>query len=71
MISNCLIFALVKFFKHGGYFIIRKSRVGFWPHFIWSSDLRDAKIEHFVPERYKEGLISPPWLFKGIIKKND
>ena len=48
-ISNCLFFALEKWFKFGGYLIIRKSKFGFWLHFMWSKDLKDADVEHFVP----------------------
>jgi hypothetical protein len=71
MYSNCLFFALKKFVKKGGYFIIRKSRHGFWFHFMWADDLKDANVEHFVPFNK----LKYPWiskvLFKGRIKKNE
>lgn len=70
--SNCLIFALRKWFKEGGYVIIRKSRFGFWPHFIWCRDLKDAEIEHYVPivGKLDKGPVQK-FLFKGYVKNHD
>lgn len=70
--SNCLIFALGKFFKEGRYLVIRKSRYGWWPHFIWCKDLKDAEIEHYVPlERKPEKAAIDKIIFRGYIKKDD
>jgi hypothetical protein len=70
-VGNCLIYALKQYLNHGGYIIIRRSRVGWWPHFMWSPNLKDAEIEHFVPIQYRHDLKKPPFIFKGYIKKND
>lgn len=70
--SNCLIFAFEKWFKRGGYLVIRKSRYGWWPHFIYCSDLKNAEIEHYVPiKRDLENKYVDKLFFKGIIKKDD
>lgn len=69
-VSNCLIFALQRWFKHGGYFVIRKSRYGPFPHFIWCKDLKDADIEHYVPLNPKRRLI-PPLFFRGEVRRED
>ena len=70
--SNCLFFALNKWLKHGGYLVIRKSRYGFWPHFIWCKDLKNAEIEHYVPtvSRLKLEQLHK-FVFKGMIKFDD
>lgn len=71
MKSNCLVFALQKWRQEGGYLIIRKSKVGWWPHFLWAKSLEGAKAFHFVPEKYETDLKSPPMLFKGYVKEGD
>ena len=69
--SNCLLFALAKWWKHGGYVIIRKSHWGWWPHFIWCKDLRDAEIEQYVPIGDKLPFSFMKVLFKGKIVTKD
>lgn len=72
--SNCLIFALIKWYQEGGYLVIRKSRhLRFIPHFIWCKDLKDADIEHYIPENPKPNAFGyvHKLFFKGIIKTND
>ena len=70
--SNCLIFALGKWIKHGGYLAIRRSHMGPWFHFIWIKDLKDAEIEHYVPlvDRLDSGVVSKT-IFKGQVKTKD
>lgn len=76
MVGNCLPFALYRWFTRGGYLVIRRSHFGYWPHFIWCSDLRDAQIEHWVPRkrlsrfRILEVLLKL-FPFPGYIKKSD
>lgn len=48
--SNCLIFALSRKRRYGGYLIIRDSRYGWWWHFSWAKSLRDPPLS-FVPLR--------------------
>jgi len=71
MKSNCLFFAIKKIVKHGGYLIIRKSRDGWFPHFIWASDLNDARIEHWQPVDPKiKSPLDYVW-FKGYVKLSE
>lgn len=67
MRNNCLLFALYKWFKFGGYVITRKSNFGWWPHFIWSKDL--ITFEEYIPSEHQEGLKFPPLYFKGYIRR--
>lgn len=63
--SNCLVFALGRWVRHGGYLVVRKSRNGWWPHFIWSLDLIEfMDFAPHEPQRYK----CPPLLFRGRIR---
>lgn len=68
MRSNCLIFALCQWYKNGGYLVVRKSRWGWWPHFLWSADLKS--FEQFAPTNPVHKKF-PPFLFKGSIKIGD
>lgn len=63
MKSNCLIFALTRFFTRGGYFVVRKSSYGWWPHFSWSEDL--VTFEKFVPHGPCKQRVIPPLWFTG------
>lgn len=70
--SNCLFFVLAKWWKHGGYIIIRRSKQGPYPHFIWCEALNDAKIEHFVPDTHKtKRSFKHKFVFNGIIRTDD
>lgn len=75
MRSNCFIYALRMWHRHGGYIIIRRSRYLWIPHFLWAppGGLDGAELRHFVP-------VSPsrrPWMiwralrFEGIVKNSD
>lgn len=53
---------------------MRKSHSGPFPHFMWSPDLKDAVIEHYVPLNPKHALVKVLFhkiLFEGYIKKDD
>lgn len=70
--GNCLIFAIRMWWKHDGYVAIRKSRYGWWPHFIWIEDLKDAKIQQFVPlERKLHIKYVDKIFFKGHVIYHD
>lgn len=69
--SNCLFFVIKKWFKYGGYVAIRKSREGYWPHFIWCKDLKNAEIEHFQPINHDENAYIMKFFFKGFVSKTD
>lgn len=69
--GNCLIHALIMWVRFGGYLVVRKSRHGWWPHFMWAKDLGDTQIVEFTPE--KKVLLSdlihvPPPIFKGYVR---
>jgi hypothetical protein len=71
--SNCLIFAIRLWLTRGGYLIVRKSRAGWFPHFLWCSNLVDAKVVHFAPQK-----IAPWWYrpihmlwFHNVVKYDD
>jgi len=64
--SNCLIFAIQHLFKCGGFIIARKSHYGFWPHFLWSKDLKE--FEEFHPLGAKHHRWFPPLIFRGYIR---
>jgi len=67
--NNCLWFALHRFFTKGGYLLVRKSRHGWWPHFLWSSNL--DHFEEWQPEKSSNDLAFPPFWFKGVVVQHD
>jgi len=70
MINNCLFFAARKFFANKrSYFIIRRSRHGWWWHFMWSSNL--DHFEEFQPLHSVDGMSSPPGIFRGKVVEHD
>jgi hypothetical protein len=64
--SNCLSYVLDQIKSEGGYLIMRKSHVGWWPHFLWSKDLTGFK--EFVPEKAAHRRMFPPPWFKGYVR---
>lgn len=51
---NCLIWALCRFARKGGYVAMRRSRFSRWkPHFVWSADARHWW--GYVPLRPRHG----------------
>lgn len=68
--SNCFVFAVKKFIFEGGYLIVRRSRWGPFPHFLWAKSLKGIEVEHLVPINPKKRKF-PPLFFKGFIKKED
>lgn len=64
--NNCLLYALGKFMREGGYLIIRKSRFGWWPHLLHSSDLET--ITDFRPPAPSADRWLPPLLYRGIVR---
>jgi hypothetical protein len=71
--GNCLIFAIRLWLIGGGYLIVRKSRAGWFPHFLWCADLADTKVLHFTPRK-----VAPWWYrpihmlwFSSVIKCDD
>jgi hypothetical protein len=67
--SNCLIFVIQRWWARGGYVIARKSRWGWWPHFLWSADLRTFEDFHpLMSEAERAGRWVPPCIFAGRIR---
>jgi len=50
-VGNCLIFAMRKFWKSGGYLIIRRSRYTWIPHIMWTSNIDGIEVEEFRPTK--------------------
>ena len=69
--SNCLIFALHRLVTRGGYLIMRRSRWGWWPHFLWAESLDPLKLEHFAPVDGGRPRLFPPLVFRGRILTQD
>lgn len=69
--TNCLWWAVYKWFTKGGYLLIRKAKsIIPYPHFLWKPD-ETSPVYHVVPV-YNVGawvLLVP--LFKGYVKCND
>ena len=65
MSSNCLIFAVARYWRSGGYLIFRRSSYGWWPHVMWSADLRE--FEEFTTH-VKFSHVCPPLFFKGFVR---
>lgn len=79
MRSNCLIFAIQRLCDDG-YLIVRKSRYGWWPHFIYAKSIDGVEVENFVPFKHIDWKSLPWWqrvipvhivLFKGKVINND
>jgi hypothetical protein len=67
--TNCILFALGRWFARGGYLIFRKSHFGWWPHAIWTPDLKT--FEEFVPLDRTPHTILPPLIFEGQVRTSD
>lgn len=66
MRGNCILWALYMWCRYGGYFALRRSRWGPFPHALWSRDL--VRWYGFAPVDPRKRLIPPPW-FRGRIKR--
>lgn len=49
----------------------RKSRWGWWYHYIWVESLYPLRIEHFSPVGGGRPRLLPPLIFKGQILTED
>lgn len=64
-LSNCILYAVGRWWRRGGYVVIRKSNYGPFPHFMWSADL--LTFESFIPMRPAHERWFPPPLFRGRV----
>lgn len=64
--SNCIIFAVLLYRRRGGqgYFLVRKSRFGHFPHVMYAER---SHIVHYVPESPRHRTCPPP-VFRGRVK---
>ena len=63
--SNCIIFALHRWITRGGYVVVRKSHHGWWPHAMWTPDLKTfEEYQTRVPNHH---LLIPPPLYRGVV----
>ena len=63
---NCLLFVFWRLYWRRGYLIGRKSHHGWWPHFLWSQDLKT--FEEYTPAKPNHHLLIPPPLYHGVIR---
>lgn len=79
MRSNCLIFSIQRLCDDG-YIIIRKSRVGWWPHFMYAKSVDGIEVENFVPQAQIKWEELPWWkkiipihivIFTGTVINHD
>lgn len=74
MRSNCLLFCLALYMRRArrgdaGYLVMRRSRHGSFPHFIYLSRNRRHFVS-FCPTNPKHKILPPP-LFRGAVKWGD
>jgi len=63
--SNCYLFALLRWWRCGGYVVLRQSHWGWWPHALWSADL--ITFEDYTPIAPRRRRF-PPLLFRGTVR---
>jgi hypothetical protein len=64
--SNCFAYAVGQWWAHGGYVVVYRSHFGWWPHFLWSPDLKT--FYEFMPVAPKRRRIFPPLWFRGTMR---
>lgn len=68
MVSNCLCYALGRYWREGGCVLMLQSAYGWWPHFVWTADMKT--LWEFYPTRItKYPRYCPPWVFRGEPRK--
>jgi hypothetical protein len=50
-----LIVALVLFWRHGGYLVVRKSRSTWVPHFMWARSIEGIRVIEYKPRKPLQG----------------
>ncbi len=66
--SNCLLWALSRWFRLGGYLVVRRSHYGWFPHFLWLAP--SGELRSFVPVDPCFHWC-PPLLFRGHVVTGD
>ena len=63
--TNCFIYAFSRWMFRGGYLILRRSRSGPFPHFMWTASIpEDLPVEQYLPKKRRDKKI-PPVIFDG------
>jgi hypothetical protein len=72
MWSNCLVFAVTLWWRRGGYLVIRRSRWGWFPHFLHGTARADGRVRvvSYVP-RDPRRKVSPAPVFRGRVQWGD
>lgn len=73
MRSNCLLFAVLLYLRRArkgdaGYLVMRRSRHGAFPHFLYLH--RGRRLISYCPRNPRHKLLPPP-LFSGFVKWGD
>lgn len=63
---NCLLFALLMKWRHGGRLVYKKSPHGWWWHFWWTRD--GQELWEYTPDRPMGHLPLPPPLYRGHVQ---
>ncbi len=53
--SNCLIVALILWWRSGGYVIVRRSRHTWVPHFMWAKSIEKLEVVEYKPVTPRHG----------------
>jgi hypothetical protein len=69
--GNCWFWALWKYWREGGYLVVRRSKYIPVPHVMWTNTMKGKMLWEFHPLRPKTGfigIISSPF-FRGVVRK--
>lgn len=64
--SNCYLVSVALWWRHGGYVLVTRSRYGWWPHMLWSRELRT--VVEWEPDARKRVRWLPPVLYRGRLR---
>lgn len=69
--SNCFLYAVTQYAKYGGAIVVVPSKMGWWPHLMWSPD--GVSFYEFNPtwDKRKWKWRIPPVLFTGTVIQTD
>lgn len=77
--SNCLLYALKRWRYRDDYLVIRRSRWGWWPHFLHGQPdgAGNIKVQHLTPAQpalpkgWRRWLPLHTFVFRGVVKDGD
>ena len=67
-VSNCWMWAIWRFMRRGGFLIFSRSEWGWWPHFMWSPDMRTC-VQFEPDHKRRTGRLWPPFFYRGYLKE--